>query len=282
MSNGTYIYSVGSIENGSYISGFDDNYVPAPPDGNLIVGGTFTSQVIIWKKAQVLTYSLVPGQASYSSGDIVLPIFATDQNNLPANNTTITTIWKAMNLSYVSKADNSTTGIHFSFSSSGYGMFAIFFSLTANQVTNIKESNATLSMVSEFARNQVYTYLAVGIAGSASFLNVQVKGQNITSTPPSGVQNTTTNNTSVPWYVAMVAPYWPKTANNTLTYIGNIIYWIFTNSGGRALTAIVAIATLLYFAWMVRNSRRKYGRTKRQILTDKKVDALYRDRFGDS
>ena len=40
---------------------------------------------------------------------------------------------------------------------------------------------------------------------------------------------------------------------------GNILIWIFDNSGGRALTLMVGLATLAYFAWMINKSRKDKG-----------------------
>ena len=285
LPNGTYIYTVGSIVNGSYHSGLVDvgstHYVPNPSNGHVIVTGAFTVQYIIFSKNDLLEYDLIPGQAQYNNGSIILPIFVLNQNNQPANASVITNIWKNMSLTYIARLQNQTETIPFTFSNSGLGMFAIFFSLNVVEVKSIKTSNATLSMVSDFQRTAYYTGIATGIAGSASFLNVVVKGQNITNQPPPGV-SPTNNNTSVPWYVGLIANYYPPYSSNPLTETGNILIWIFDNSGGRALTLLVGLATLGYFAWMINKSRKDKGDKKWKYRVEKKLDALYRKITGGS
>ncbi len=285
LPNGTYIYTVGSIVNGSYHSGLVDvgstHYVPNPSNGHVIVTGAFTVQYIIFAKNDLLEYDLIPGQAQYNNGSIILPIFVLNQNNQPANASVITNIWKNMSLTYIARLQNQTETIPFTFSNSGLGMFAIFFSLDVVEVKSIKTSNATLSMVSDFQRTAYYTGIATGIAGSASFLNVVVKGQNITNQPPPGV-SPTNNNTSVPWYVGLIANYYPPYSSNPLTETGNILIWILDNSGGRALTLMVGLATLGYFAWMINKSRKDKGDKKWKYRVEKKLDALYRKITGGS
>jgi hypothetical protein len=59
------------------------------------------------------------------------------------------------------------------------------------------------------------------------------------------------------------------------------ITWIFYNAGGRAITGIVAIATLIYFAYMINKKDKKTKRTKRQVISDKKIDLIYDKVVGD-
>lgn len=278
LSSGTYIYTVGSITNGTYYSGIDGKYIPSPVTGHVIVTGIFTVQVITWHKAQILQYQMQPGQVSYTNGHIILPIFVTNLNNVPANTTVIKTIWQHMNISYVSKLQNLTSTIKFTFSTSGYGMFAIFFTLSLAQVEDIKSSNATLSMVSSFRLNKYYTGLATGIAGSSAFVNVGIKGHNIVTLNNT---NATSNLTSVvPWYIGLIAPYYPQYSPNPLIETENILFWVFDNSGGKALTIIVAFATLIYIFYMMTRAKKVRGRTKRQILTDQKIDEIHENIVG--
>jgi hypothetical protein len=278
LSSGTYIYTVGSIVNGTYYSGIDGQYIPSPVTGHVIVTGIFTVQIITWHKAQILQYQMQPGQVSYDNGHIILPIFVTNLNNVPANTTVIKTIWQHMNISYVSKLQNLTSTIKFTFSTSGYGMFAIFFTLSLTQVKDIKSSNATLSMVSSFKINKYYTGLATGIAGSSAFVNVGIKGQNIVTLNNT---NATSNLTSVvPWYIGLIAPYYPQYSPNPLIETENILFWVFDNSGGKALTIIVAFATLIYIFYMMTRAKKVRGRTKRQILTDQKIDEIHENIVG--
>ncbi len=277
LPNGTYIYTVGSLVNGSYHSGLVDvnttHYVPNPADGHVIVTGAFTIQYIVFKKNDLLEYDLIPGQAQYRNGSLVLPIFVLNQNNQPANTTVIKNIWGNMSLTYLARLQNQTEIIPFTFSTSGLGMFAIFFSLNVVEVKQIKSSNATLSMVSDFSRTAYYTGIATGIAGSSSFVDVVVKGQNITSVSPPGITN---NTTSVPWYIGLIGNTYPTYSSNALIYLENIIIWILANAGGRALTLIVGLATLLYFAWIINKARKDKGDKKWKFRVEKKLDVVYR------
>lgn len=281
LPNGTYIYTVGSMVNGSYHSGLanvgNTHYVPTPSNGHVIVtGGAFTVQYIVFAKNDLLEYDLIPGQAQYSNGSLILPIFVLNQNNQPANTTVIKDIWQNMSLTYLARLQNQTETIPFTFSTSGLGMFAIFFSLNVREVKQIKSSNATLSMVSDFSKTAYYTGIATGIAGSASFVDVVVKGQNISSVSPPGVTNTTTNTTGVPWYIGLIANTYPTYSPNALIYLENIVIWILANAGGRALTLIVGLATLLYFAWIINKARKDKGDKKWKFRVEKKLDVVYR------
>lgn len=278
LPNGTYLYTVGSMVNGSYHSGIDGKFIPSPQSGHVIVTGAFTVQYIIFTKNDLLEYDLIPGQAQYNNGSIILPIFVLNQNNQPANASVITSIWKNMSLTYIARLQNQTRIIPFTFSNSGLGMFAIFFSLKVVEVKNIKTSNATLSMISDFQKTAFYTGIATGIAGSASFVNVIVKGQNITNQPVQGISPT--NNTTVPWYVGLIADYYPAYSSNPLIEIENILIWILDNSGGRALTLLVGLATLAYFAWMINKNRKDKGDKKWKYRMEKKLDSLYRKITG--
>ena len=171
LPNGTYTFTIGSLTNGSYQSGFDKNLTPSPSGGQLIVTGSHTNQVVIWNKADLLMYNLIPGTASLSKGRIIIPIFVVNSNNIPANNTTIKQIWTHLKLSYVSVNSSENAQIPFVFSSSGYGEFSIFVNLTAYQIVNITHTNATVSMVSPFNKTSGYTDLAVGSLGPTAFAN---------------------------------------------------------------------------------------------------------------
>ena len=284
LPNGTYTYTVGSMVNGSYHSGLVNvnttHYVPNPSNGHVIVTGAFTVQYIIFSKNDLLEYDLIPGQAQYNNGSIILPIFVLNQNDQPANASVISSIWKNMSLTYIARLQNQTETIPFTFSNSGLGMFAIFFSLKVVEVKNIKASNATLSMISDFQKTAFYTGIATGIAGSASFVNVIVKGQNVTSVPPTGITNVST--TTVPWYVGLIANYYPPYSSNPIQEIENVIIWILDNAGGRALTLLVGLATLAYFAWMINRSRKNKGDKKWKYRIEKKMDRLYRKIVGES
>ena len=270
--------------NGSYHSGLANvnttHYVPNPSNGHVIVTGAFTVQYIIFTKNDLLEYDLIPGQAQYNNGSIILPIFVLNQNNQPANASVITSIWKNMSLTYIARLQNQTQTIPFTFSNSRLGMFAIFFSLKVVEVKNIKASNATLSMISDFQKTAFYTGIATGIAGSSSFVDVIVKGQNITTKPISGVSPT--NNTTVPWYVGLIANYYPPYSSNPLQEVENILVWILDNAGGRALTLLVGLATLAYFAYMVNKNRKDKGEKKWRYRIEKKMDRLYRKVVGES
>lgn len=189
LPNGTYTYTVGSLSNQSYQSGFDHNLTPSPSGGQLIVTGSHTNQVIIWNKAELLLYNLIPGTATLSSGRIILPVFVVNANNVPANNSTIREIWQHLKMTYVSI--NNTASISFQFASSGYGEFSIFINLSMYRIVNITRSNATVSMVSPFNKTSGYTDLAVGTLGPTAFAlsNLHI------SVNPSG-----TSTTAIPFY----------------------------------------------------------------------------------
>ena len=53
------------------------------------------------------------------------------------------------------------------------------------------------------------------------------------------------------------------------------VTWILYNAGGRAIAGIVAIATLLYIVVMLNRKTTRKKRTKREILTDMKVDEMH-------
>ena len=85
---------------------------------------------------------------------------------------------------------------------------------------------------------------------------------------------------SVPWYIGLIAPYYPQYSPNPLIETENILFWVFDNSGGKALTIIVAFATLIYIFYMMTRAKKVRGRTKRQILTDQKIDEIHENIVG--
>jgi hypothetical protein len=153
-----------------------------------------------------------------------------------------------MSLSYVARLQNQTEYIPFTFSNSGMGMFAIFFNLNVKQLKNIKQSNATLSMVSDFQKTQFYTGLATGIAGSASFVNVVVQGQNITEA------NTTSTST------VSVSPFLQDfgfTSNPPpLLPILPFLSWVVSTNGGRLLTVLSLLIPIVYYTWRYTQDRK--------------------------
>ncbi len=248
LPTGTYFFTVGSLTNDTFLSGIDGSFFPTPGQGFLTVNTFFTSQVILWTHANIKTYDLIPGQASAvfrnSVLNITMPVFVTDVDGLPANTSTIATIWSHLQLRYVSKLQSQDFNVSWSFSNSGLGMFAVFFSLTKAQVSDIKNGTAVVSLVSAF-RFGTFTSLATGVAGTSSFNGINISSP--TKPPPN--------------ILGLGQP--PPGANlnsiqGILTYLG----YLGQSAVGRSIYFVVILLALLYY--VLRINAENVKKTKRK------------------
>ena len=177
LSDGTYLYTVGSMVNGSYHSGIDGNFIPSPESGHVIVTGTFTVQVITFSINEVLKYNLDPEQASGSADNVTLPILAVNIQGLPAGNTTISQIIAHLTAKLIAKNQSLNQNLSWSLSSSKYGMIVIFLHIGKVLVRAVQEGTAVVSFVAAFQLGTI-SEVAAGVAGPSTFANVN------TSSPP--------------------------------------------------------------------------------------------------
>ena len=248
LPTGTYFFTVGSLANDTFLSGIDGSFFPTPGQGFLTVNTFFTSQVILWTHANIKTYDLIPSQASAafknSILNITMPVFVTDVSGLPANTTTIATIWSHLQLRYVSKLQSQDFNVSWSFGNSGLGMFAVFFSLTKAQVNDIKNGTAIVSMVSAF-RFGTFTSLATGVAGVSSFNGIN------TSSP-----------TNPPPNILGLAPP-PSSANlGSIQGIINYLGYLGQSAAGRSLYFIAVFLAVAYYVLRINNENIKKTKKK--------------------
>ena len=248
LPTGTYFFTVGSLANDTFLSGIDGSFFPTPGQGFLTVNTFFTSQVILWTHANIKTYDLIPGQASavYKNSvlNITMPVFVTDVDGLPANTSTIATIWSHLQLRYVSKLQSQDFNVTWSFSNSGLGMFAVFFSLTKAQVNDIKNGTAVVSLVSAF-KFGTFTSLATGVAGTSSFNGINTSSP--TKPPPN--------------ILGLGQP--PPGANlnsiqGILTYLG----YLGQSAVGRSIYFIVIMLGLFYYAMRINAEKTRKARKR--------------------
>ena len=230
---GTYSFTVGSLANDTFLSGIDGSFFPTPGQGFLTVNTFFTSQVILWTHANIKAYDLIPGQASavYKNSilNITMPVFVTDVSGLPANTTTIATIWSHLQLRYVSKLQSQDFNVSWSFSNSGLGMFAVFFSLTKAQVNDIKNGTAVVSMVSAF-RFGTFTSLATGVAGVSSFNSINTSSPTI---PPPNILG--------------LGPPPPGANIGSVQGILSYVAYLGQSDAGRSIYFIAVLLAIMYY-----------------------------------
>ena len=248
LPTGSYFFSIGSVVNDTFLSGIDGSFFPTPGQGFLTVNTFFTSQVILWTHANIKTYDLIPGQASAvfknSVLNITMPVFVTDVDGLPANTSAIATIWSHLQLRYVSKLQSQDFNVSWSFSNSGLGMFAVFFSLTKAQVSNIKNGTAVVSLVSAF-KFGTFTSLATGVAGTSSFNGVNTSSP---AKPPPNI-------------LGLGQP--PPGANlNSIQGILTYLAYLGQSAVGRSIYFVVILLALLYY--VLRINAENIKRTKRK------------------
>ena len=132
----------------------------------------------------------------------------------------------------------------------------IEFNLTNKEITAIETgtNNTALQLYSPFLTSGVSNIATGSISPATTTFNLGIWNELGFSTSP---------------------PPWTGTSS-----IGPYIAWILYNAGGRAIAGLVAVATLLYIVIMLNKKEKTKGRTRRQILTDKKVDALYDNIVG--
>ena len=250
LPTGSYFFSIGSVVNDTFLAGIDGSFFPTPGQGFIVIDTFFTSQVILWQHANIKAYDLIPGQsaATLSGSDlnITMPVFVTDVNGLPANATTIATIWAHLQLRYVSKLQSQNFNVTWSFSNSGLGMFAVFFTLTKAQVAAVKNGTAVISMVSEF-RFGTFNSLATGIAGTSSFNGIN------TSTP-----------TKPPTNIIGLGPPPPGANLNSIGGILAYLGYLGQSSVGRSIYFILLLIAVAYYVLRINNENLK--KTKKRKL----------------
>lgn len=168
---GTYIYTVGSMINGSYHSGIVGQYIPSPATGHVIITNTFTVQVIIFSVNKVLKYNLDPEQASGVSNNVTLPILVVNIQGLPASNSTITMLLRSLTAELIAKDQKENQNLTWSISSSKNGMIVIFLHIGRLEIQAIENGTAVVSFVAAFQQGTI-SQVAAGIAGPSVFSGV--------------------------------------------------------------------------------------------------------------
>lgn len=212
--------------------------------------------------AGTFAYHFVPKNETTNKTGIFVTSWLENTADKPVDNKTLVyEVWKNLTVAYVNLTDNKLIIPHL-ISYNSYSI-TIFLPLNVTQLYNLQNDSGKteLSMYSPFVLNSVSNIATGNINPSnAVFLNT----------------------TTVPWYVALVANYYPAYSSNPLQEIENILVWILDNAGGRALTLLVGLATLAYFAWMINKSRKDKGEKKWRYRIEKKMDSLYRKVVGES
>jgi hypothetical protein len=165
-------------------------------------------------------------------------------------------LWKNMSAEIISVGgQNATRPILISYNAH---YMTVEFYLNATQVNNLESgsNNTVLQLYSPFTTGGIANIATGSISPATTTFNQGIWEELGFSTSP---------------------PPWTGTSS-----IPAYITWILYNAGGRAIAGIVAIATLLYIVIMLYRKDKKKGRTKRQILTDKKVDAIYDNIVGNN
>ncbi len=245
---GTYFFSIGSVKNNTFYAGFDNSFFPSPGQGYIVVSTFFTLQAILWEHANIKMYDLIPGQATASfKGSILnvtMPVFVTDINGIPCNASTIATIWSNLQVNYVAKLQSEDFQINWTFSNSGLGMFAVFFSLTKNETLQIKNGTAVISLVAAF-KFGAFAALATGVAGTTSFNGINV------TTP-------TSTNGGIP---GLGQP--PASANlNSISGIISYLGFLSQSEIGRSIYLIAILLAIAYYISMLNSKNEKKGKKK--------------------
>jgi hypothetical protein len=212
--------------------------------------------------AGTFAYHFVPKNETTNSTGIFITSWLENAANKPVDNKTLVyEVWKNLTVAYVNLTDNKLIPPHL-ISYNSYSI-TIFLPLNATQLYDLQNDSGKteLSMYSPFVLNSV-SNIATGNINPSNAVFVK--------------------SITVPWYVGLVANYYPPYSSNPLKEVENILVWILDNAGGRALTLLVGLATLAYFAYMVNKNRKDKGEKKWRYRVEKKVDRLYRKVVGES
>jgi hypothetical protein len=212
--------------------------------------------------AGAFAYHFVPKNETTNSTGIFITSWLENAADKPVDNKTLVyEVWKNLTIAYVNLTDNKLISPHL-ISYNSYSI-TIFLPLNATQLYDLQNDSGKteLSMYSPFVLNSV-SNIATGNINPSNAIFV--------------------NTTTVPWYVGLIANYYPQYSSNPLQEIENILVWILDNAGGRALTLLVGLGTLAYFAWMINKSRKDKGEKKWRYRIEKKMDSLYRKVVGES
>jgi hypothetical protein len=219
-----------------------------------------TNRYELEKTAGAFAYHFVPKNETLLSNGVDVTSWLENVAGKPVNNKSLVfSVWSNLTMEYINMTDQ--YAIKPTLISYNNYSVTFFLPLNQSQINAIQSSGgkAEISMFSPFRIDTVPT-TAVGYI-SPSNSNLQS-----VSAIWSGLGFTTN------------PPYSPNVARE----ISLIFTWIVANAGGRLLTFIVGIATLLYFLWMYTNSKKRksniYGSKKLQMQvedTQKKVDEMH-------
>ena len=212
--------------------------------------------------AGAFAYHFVPKNETTNSTGIFVTSWLENAADKPVDNKTLVyEVWKNLTVAYINLTDNKLISPHL-ISYNSYSI-TIFLPLNATQLYNLQNDSGKteLSMYSPFVLNSA-SNIATGNINPSNAIFV--------------------NTTTVPWYVGLVADYYPPYSSNPLQEIENILVWILDNAGGRALTLLVGLGTLAYFAYMINKNRKDKGEKKWRYRVEKKMDRIYRKVVGES
>ena len=209
-----------------------------------------TQRYTLEKTAGAFAYHFVPKNETLLSNGVDVTSWLENVAGKPVNNKSLVfSVWSNLTMEYINMTDQ--YAIKPTLISYGNYSVTFFLPLNQSQINAIQSSGgkAEISMFSPFRIDTVPT-TAVGYI-SPSNSNLQS-----VSAIWSGLGFTTN------------PPYSPNVARE----ISLIFTWIVANAGGRLLTFIVGIATLLYFLWMYTNSKKRksniYGSKKLQMQVE--------------
>jgi hypothetical protein len=234
---GVYIFSVGTLYNNSFETGYVQDYIPNPQQGYLTVSSLFIIQYIVFKKNEQIRYNIDFGFAIIQKNNISIPAFIYNIENGTLVNISLTkSIANNLSLSYSSASGN--LSLSFEVKDIRPGFFTIFITnCNKSLIQNLTSGQAFISAVAPIKLGS-FINLAAGIAGTTVF-------QNSTST------NLNKNQSTFGLTI-------PSNANiSSVQGIISLIAYIGSTQIGRAVYTIVISLALIYYIWRINELKRR-------------------------
>lgn len=218
-----------------------------------IINNLKANQTDIYKAEEIsgaYSYKLVPENATIVPGGIEIELWVENSADQVVNNQNLV-YYMFKNLSAEIISAGGTNASLPTLISYNPRYMLVEFNLTKNQINNIETgaNNTVLQLYTPFKIGGISNIATGSISPATTSFNLGIWEQLGFSTSPPPFTG-----------IGSIGPY---------------ITWILYNAGGRAIAGLVAIATLLYFAIMLNKKDKVKGTTRRNIITNKKVDAIY-------
>ena len=195
------------------------------------------------------SYKLIPENVTTVSGGIQLQLWVENHDGTIVNNKQLV-YYMYKNLTAEIMNTNNVSHINVTLISYNSRYMVVEFHLTSAQITNLQTHNNNTLV-------QLYTPFAIGGVSNIA----------------TGAITSTTTSIGVSGIWLMLGFTSNPPAITSFASVGKVVVWLMDNAGGRLMAGIVAIATLLYFVYVISKSEKE---KRKQKTRDAREDETYK------